>query len=69
MTTVIKDRIVDGKRVYLSKWADKVCKAVGFTLELWEKWKTPGHGFTNIARSQGKLVVDEEDIMVYRRIK
>ena len=36
-------------------------------LDLWEKWKAPGHGFTNIARSQGKLVVDEEDIIIYRR--
>lgn len=69
MTTVIKDRIIDGKRIYLSSWADKVCKAVGFELDLWEKWKAPGHGFTNIARSQGKLVVDEEDIMVYRRVR
>ncbi|KKN74179.1 hypothetical protein LCGC14_0392650 [marine sediment metagenome] len=67
MTTVIKDRIVDGKRVYLSKWADKVCKAAGFTLELWEKWKALGHGFTKIAASQGKQVVWDEDILIYRR--
>ncbi len=67
MTTVIKDRIIDGKRVMLSKWADKVCKAAGFTLELWEKWKTPGHGFTKIAASQGKEVVWDEDVMIYRK--
>ncbi|KKN60928.1 hypothetical protein LCGC14_0527270 [marine sediment metagenome] len=67
LTTVIKDRIVNGERVYLSKWANKVCEAAGFQLELWEKWKAPGHAFTNIARSQGKEVVDDEDILIYRR--
>lgn len=68
MTTVVKDRIDNGKRVYLSKWVDKVCKQAGFEPYLWEKWKAPGHGFTNIARSQGKLTVQDEDIMIYRRI-
>jgi len=68
LTIIIKDRIEEGKRVYLSKWADKVCEAVGFQLELWEKWKTPGHGFTKIAASQGKEVVWDEDIMIYRRV-
>ena len=69
MTTVIKDRIDKGERVYLSKWANQVCTAVGFELELWEKWKAPGHGFTKIAQSQGKEVVEDEDILVYRRMK
>lgn len=69
MTTVIKDRISEGERVYLSKWADKVCKAVGFELELWEKWKTPGYHFTNVRRAKGEEVVDDEDCMIYRRIK
>lgn len=68
-TLIIKDRIEEGKRVYLSRWADKVCREVGFTLELWEKWLTPGHGFTKIAKSQGREVVEDEDIMIYRRMK
>lgn len=67
MTTVIKDRIDNGQRVYLSKWADKVCKEAGFELELWEKWKAPGHGFTKIAQSQGKMVVEDEDVLIYRK--
>ena len=69
MTAVIKDRIVDGDRVYLSKWAQRVCEQAGFVMQDWFKWKAPGHGFTNIARSQGKTVVDEEDIMIFRRSK
>jgi len=67
MTIVIKDRINEGKRVYLSKWANKVCEAAGFQLELWEKWKAPGHGFTKIAASQGKEIVEDEDILIYRK--
>lgn len=66
---VIKDRIEEGKRVYLSKWADRVCKAAGFQLQDWFKWKTPGFHFTNVRRSRGEEVVDDEDIIIYRRIK
>ena len=71
MTTVVKDRIESGERVYLSKWITRVCKKIGFKELYWEKWRAPGHGFTNIARSQGKTVVDDEDIMgfVKERIK
>lgn len=67
LTIVIKDRIENGKRTYLSKWVDRVCKGMGFTQQDWFKWKTPGHGFTKIAASQGKDVVWDEDIMIYRR--
>ena len=67
MTTIVKDRIEKGERVYLSKWVDNVCKAIGFTLHTWEKWKTPGHGFTKIAKSKGREVVEDEDIMIYRK--
>jgi len=67
LTIVVKDRIEGGKRVYLSKWVAKVCQSNGLSLELWEKWYALGSGFTKIARSQGKLVVDDEDIMIFRK--
>jgi len=63
----IKDRIEKGKRVYLSKWIDKVCQQVGFKQEAWFKWLVPGHQFTNIRRSQGLLTVDDEDCIIYRK--
>ena len=69
LTIIVKDRIDNGQRVYLSKWVDRVCKGVGFEEIGWFKWKTPGHGFTKIAKSQGKTVVEDEDIIVYRRVK
>ncbi len=69
ITTIVKDRIEKGKRVYLGKWAAKVMEETGMRLVTWEKWKTPGHGFTKIAASQGKEVVQDEDIIVYRRVE
>jgi DNA modification methylase len=69
LTIVIKDRIEGGKRVHLGKWVAKVCNNLGMEQILWEKWKAPGHGFTSIARSQGKQVVDDEDIITYRKVK
>ena len=67
LTTIVKDRIEGGERIYLGKWAEKVCHSAGFKTELWEKWKAPGHGFTKIAKSQGKEVVDDEDIIIMRK--
>lgn len=67
LTIVIKDRIEKGNRTYLSKWVDRVCKKMGFIQQDWFKWKTPGHGFTKIAASQGKDVVWDEDIIIYRK--
>ncbi len=65
LTINIKDRIEGGKRVYLSKWIVKVCIKMGFKQRDWFKWKVPGSGFTNIARSQGRLVVDDEDVIIF----
>ena len=69
LTINIKDRIEEGKRVYLSRFVEKVCKQIGFTQNPaeWFKWRVPGSGFTNIARSQGKLVVDDEDVIIFRK--
>ena len=68
MSVVIKDRIEQGKRIYLSKWVINVCQNLGFKLELWDKWKTAGFTYTNIARSQGKPVVDDEDVLIWKKL-
>lgn len=68
LTVITKDRINKGRRTYLGKWVDKVCKAAGFQPVIWEKWLAPGHAFTADRRSKGLEVVDDEDIMVYRRL-
>lgn len=67
LTIVIKDRIEKGKRVFLSKWVDKVCKAIGFELDSWHKWKAPGSRFTSDRRAKGLETVDDEDVIIYRK--
>ena len=63
----IKDRIENGKRVYLSKWIEMVCTRVGFKMESWFKWLVPGNQFTNIRRSKGEITVDDEDCIIFRK--
>ena len=69
LTIILKDRIDGGKRVSLTGWADKVCKAQGFVQILHEKWLTPGIQFTAINKQHGLAVVEDEDIFVYRKVK
>ncbi|KKN75195.1 hypothetical protein LCGC14_0383540 [marine sediment metagenome] len=69
LSIVVKDRIEKGKRVYLSKWVDRVCKKMGFTEYSWFKWQAPGSRFTSDRRAKGLETVDDEDIMIYRKEK
>lgn len=67
MTIIIKDRVENGKRVFLGKWAEKVCLRAGFQLAEWIRWEAKGTMFTKVRRSRGELTVDNEDIIIFRR--
>jgi len=67
ITIVLKDKIRDGKRILLTKWADRVCKKLGLQPILHEKWKTPGIQFTAINKMHGFEVVEDESVMIYRK--
>lgn len=67
LTIVLKDRIEKGKRVSLTGWADRVCQRCGFQPLLHEKWKTPGIQFTAINKLHGLEVVEDEDIIIYKK--
>lgn len=67
LTIVLKDRIEKGKRVYLSKWVDRVCKKMGFAEHSWFKWKAPGSRFTSDRRAKGLETVDDEDVIIWRK--
>jgi hypothetical protein len=67
VTINTKDRIENGKRVYLSEWVCRVFKQLGAEQDSWHKFKAMGSGFTKIARSQGKNTVDQEDVIVFRK--
>jgi len=64
----IKDRIEKGRRVYLSKWIERVCVKQGFVLEDWFKWRVPGNQFTSIRRSKGEITIDDEDCIIFRKV-
>jgi hypothetical protein len=67
LTVIIKDYIENQKRQYISKWVSTSCIKAGLELKDWFKWNAPGGPFLNIYRSRGWEVVEDEDIMVFRR--
>lgn len=67
ISIIIKDQVRDGKRVYLSKWVDRVMRQTGFKLKDWWKRQSLGTGYQKLHRSKGNLTVDDEDIVVYEK--
>lgn len=65
MTVVLEDALKNNKRIYLSKWLQKVCKDVGFTLRDWFKRESLGSGYKKMWKSKGLDVVQEEDIIIF----
>ncbi len=69
MTVVIKDYINNGKRVYLSSWVIRVCSGLGFIQTDWFKRESTGSGYQDMWRSKGGVTVDDEDIIIFRRVR
>ena len=67
MSIIVKDHMKDRKRVELSKAARDACLRVGFIEKDWFKWQAPGSAFTGIYRARGWEVVDDEDIIIFRK--
>jgi DNA modification methylase len=72
MTLITKDHYEkqkDGvrKRIPLSQAARDACIHVGFTDHSWFKWAAPGSAFTNIYRSRGWEVVEDEDVITMKK--
>lgn len=67
LTIIIKDHIEKGQRVALSQKAADYCLSIGFDLVGWYKQPVLGSVYTRIYRSQGKLTVDDEDIVILRK--
>jgi DNA modification methylase len=69
VTVLIKDFFIQGKRNYLSKWVDRTFLGMGFMEQLvWVKRRTRGLS-SNDRKSRGLEAIEDEDLMVYRRIK
>lgn len=69
MSVILKDYIKQGRRVYLSDWLQRTCIRMGFEQLAWFKRAAPGTGFLNLWRSRGYATVDEEDMVIFRRVK
>lgn len=67
LTIIIKNHIYNGKEIMLSERAEKDCERIGFELSDWFRWPTLGSVYTRIYRSQGKLTVDSENIIILRK--
>jgi len=67
MTIIVKDHMEKRQRVGLSQAAVDACERVGFKLFDWQKWDAPGSVYTHIYRARGWEVVDDEDIIVFRK--
>lgn len=67
MTVVVQDKIKGGKREGLSDWVMRTCIRAGFELLYWEKRYSHGSGMKNLLRSKGVTVVEDEDIIGFRK--
>jgi len=72
MSVIVKDHYEkqkDGvrKRIPLSQAARDACIRAGFKDHSWHKWAAPGSAFTNIYRSRGWDVVEDEDIVIMQK--
>jgi len=69
LTVILKDYMKQGSRVYLSDWLIRTCIKTGFEVMDWFKRYAPGTGFLKLWRSRGYETVEDEDIVIFRRLR
>lgn len=67
ISLLIKDRILQGKRVNLGLEAVRMMSKAGFKTWEWHQWKPPGSMFVSIKRSKGERVVEDESIVIMEK--
>lgn len=67
ITITHRDRMKQGERVVYALEIIKALKDAGMRLELWERWLPPGSIQQKVNQSQGLDVVEEEDILMFRK--
>ena len=63
-----RDRIEDGKRILYSMEIIRAMVTNGMELELWEKWKVPLHIQGQVNKKIGNEIVEDEDILIFRKL-
>ena len=67
MSIVIKDQMQAGKRILHSLPCMRSITRLGMEMFDWQKWKTPGTAFAALQKSKGNAVVEDEDIIFFRK--
>lgn len=67
LSIVTKDIIEGGKRIYLTKWIQRVCKQIGFVQYEWIKTEMLGGPYQDMRRVRGEETVDDEDTIIWRK--
>lgn len=66
--SVTKDAMRGGQRQLLASEVSRYVRKSGLvSTEDWYKWKTPGGMMSTVMKSKGSEVVEDEDVVVYRK--
>jgi len=68
MTIIIKDHMEGGKRLMQAERTIRDCERIGFVTEERFQWYARGGGYSAINRAAGLDTVDEEDLIVFRKV-
>ena len=67
VTLIVKDAMKAGTRQFLSMGIIRQANKAGLELKEWFKWKPPGIAQQKLMKSKGFKVVEDEDILIFRR--
>lgn len=67
ITITHRDRIREGKRITYAFDIMKVMRKLGADIELHDKWKVPGALQATYNKKRGIAVIEEEDILIFRK--
>jgi hypothetical protein len=69
VTLIVKDAMKAGTRQFLSTGIIRQAGKAGLELREWFKWRPPGIAQQKLMKAKGFKVVEDEDILIFRRRK
>ncbi len=67
MTTIMGDITREGKRVSLSRWVYTTCMRIGFQPLMHFRRYMSGTAYKSVHKARGLYVVEDEDIIIFRK--
>jgi DNA modification methylase len=68
LALITKDFVRGGSRFMLSEGIIRQASRCGLKLQDWFKWKTPGTAQRKLMASKGSQVIEDEDILCFRKV-